>query len=53
MKIEKTCIDYKKFIKKYNFTHMVVYKKTCLYYYLKNDNTKIVFDDKKYVIFEL
>ena len=53
MRIEKSCIDYKNFIKKYKFTHMIVYKDTCLYYYLKNDNTKIVFNDKKYAIFEL
>lgn len=53
MSVEKYCLNYKDFIKKYKFTHMVVYKKTCLYYYLKNDNVKIIFKDKEYVIFEL
>ena len=52
MSIEKYCFNYEDFIEKYKFTHMVVNKRTCLYQLLK-DNTKIIFKDKEYVIFEL
>ena len=51
--IETNCINYQNFIEKYNFTHMIVNKDSCLYYYLNADNTKIIFKDKEYVIFEL
>lgn len=53
MNIEHYCINYRDFIKKYKFTHMVVHKNACLYYYLKKDNVKIIFDDEEYAIFEL
>lgn len=53
MDIEKKCINYKEFIKKYQFTHMIVYKNSCLYHYLKKDKIKIIFNDKEYAIFEL
>ena len=51
--IEKTCNNYKEFIDKYKFTHLVVNKKSCLYYYLKKDKIKIIFNDKEYAIFEI
>jgi hypothetical protein len=50
---EKYCYNFKDLMSKYKFTHMIVNKKSCLYYYLKDDNTKIIFKDKDYVIFEL
>ncbi len=53
MRIETTCINYKDFINKYKFTHMIVCKNACLYYYLKKENIKIIYKDKEYVIFEL
>ena len=51
--IEDCCTNYKEFIEKYKFTHLVVYKKTCLYNNLKKDKIKIIFNDKKYAIFEI
>ena len=53
MEIEYLCTNYKDFIEKYKFTHLIVYKKTCLYKNLKKDKTKIIFNDKKYTIFEI
>ena len=53
MFIETYCINYKDFINKYKFTHMIVNKNSCLYDNLKKDNIKIIFKDKEYVIFEL
>lgn len=51
--VEKNCLNHKDFIKKYQFTYMIVYKNSRLYNYLKKNNTKIIFSDKEYVIFEL
>ncbi len=51
--MQRTCNNYKEFLKYYNFTHLVVHKETCLYQYLIRDKTKIIFKDKEYVIFEL
>ncbi len=53
MEVEDYCINYKSFIEKYHFTHMVINKDSCFYYYLIQDNTKVVFEEDKYVIFEL
>ena len=53
MRIEYLCTNYKEFIERYKFTHLVVYKKTCLYNNLKKDKIKIIFNDKKYAIFEI
>ena len=53
MMIEEYCVNYKEFINKYKFTHMIVNKNACLYEQLKRENIKIIFKDKKYVIFEL
>ena len=53
MNIEHYCVNYKNFINKYKFTHMIVHKNACLYYYLKKENVKIVFDEKEYAIFEI
>ena len=53
IRIQYTCQDYKDFMKKYKFTHAIVDKDSCLYNHLKNDNEKIIFKEKEYVIFEL
>ncbi len=53
MNLERYCVNYKGLINKYKFTHMIVHKNACLYYYLKKDNVNIIFDSKEYAIFEL
>lgn len=52
-RVENTCSNYKYFIERYKFTHLIVYKNSCLYHYLKQDKIKIIFKDKEYVIFEI
>ncbi len=52
MLINESCYNYRDFMKKYNFTHLVVYRDNCLYNYLKNDEYKIIYEDKYYAIFE-
>ena len=53
MNMEKTCMNYREFIQKYQFDVMMVGKNSCFYYYLKQDHQKIVFEDHDYVIFEI
>lgn len=53
VKIQESCNRYQDFIKKYQFTHMIVRKKSCLCRNLKKDHVKIVFQDEDFVIFEL
>ena len=53
MSIEYFCTNYKDFIEKYKFTHLIVYKKTCLYKNLKQDKIKVIFNEKEYAIFEI
>ena len=53
MSIEYFCTDYKDFIERYKFTHLIVYKKSCLYKNLKQDKTKVIFNEKEYAIFEI
>lgn len=46
-------IDYKEFVDKYNFTHLVITKEEWLYKKIKNDKDyKIFYDNEKYTIFE-
>lgn len=52
MLISEYCYDYKDFIKKYNFTHFVLNKGSCLYNNLKKDNYNLIYEDKFYAIFE-
>lgn len=53
MSIEYFCTNYKDFIERYKFTHLIVYKKSCLYKNLKQDKIKVIFDEKEYAIFEI
>ena len=53
MKVQNGNIDYEKFIKKYKFTHFVIYNKANFYSYLKGNNKyKEIFREKEYSIFE-
>ena len=53
MMVQEGRVDYDKFIDKYKFTHFVVYNKSYINYYLKNNsNYKVIYKKKKYSIYE-
>ena len=53
LNVEIGNINYENFIKKYKFTHFIIYNKEKFYFYLKNNpNYKEIFKENKYSIFE-